>query len=262
MARSITYYVVCGFFLSAAPVAAQPIIKSDAAALPAGALAQLGRLAGFRYDGQPATATLSADGKLLAAADMQGAITIVNTQTGKIAQTFRGNIFAASNGSMTFSADNSTLAIQTFADLTVWDVAGGKQLLKVQTRGGTGARHLGPSLSADGKIVGASLDRIGKGKNGEVKAIEVATAKVIAAFESIHNYNIRTAIAPDGKTMLSWGQVVGGGVNREANSTIQVWDLAKGNELRKIKLNAAIQCAAYTPDGNTIAAAVSPNIQY
>jgi WD40 repeat protein len=263
MSRIIACFVTVGVFLSARLAAAQPddekarpnaapIVKNDAVPLPAGARLQLGKLAGFRYAGASATATLSADGKLLAVADTRDTITVVNTQTGKIVQALKGSRVAALNGGMTFSADNSTLGVQTVEDLTVWDVASAKRLEQVLGRRTT-MRHQGPSLSANGKIVGVHLDRFAKDNpSAGLLAIDIAASKTIGPLASIHNGNIRTAIAPDGKMMLSWGQHTGD--DRVANNTIQIWDLVKSKELHKVFIFSKVTAATFAPDGKSIAA--------
>jgi WD40 repeat protein len=267
--------LVCAICFGSSLAVAQPVGEKDAkprilkndSTLPEGARLRLGSIGGYRYAGNVSAATLSHDGTRLAVvgSGVNTGITIIDVTNGKQVQTLEARLFGNSLSGMSFSADGSTLAVQTFAqDLRVFEIATGKQLQQFQHRDVGANRNIGPSMSRDGKIVGVGSENfIGKKETGEVKAFDVATGKPIGPFESIHNYNIRTAIAPDGKSMISWGQHLNrgaGAMNRDAPRTLQVWDLAAGKELRKIVLEfgpqgGMLSSVAYAPDGKTIAVA-------
>jgi WD40 repeat protein len=276
MSRYFTYFLASACFSSAGQAFAQPgddkgepknslIVKIDPGALPDGARLRLGTLGGFRYAASFSGATMSLDGKLLAVASSGGdSVSFIDVATGKtVTQLQQARVFGGIQGGMSFSLDSSTLAIQTFQDLRVWDVATGKQLQQLQQRD-AGGRAQALSISRDGKIIATGSEVFAaKNNHGEVKAFEVATGKVIGPFVTVHNYNIRTAVAADGKTMVSWGQFLSRGpglVNdREAPRTLQVWDLVAGKELRQIKLDfgpqgfGSVSTAVYSPDGKTLA---------
>src|SRR5262249_2830082 len=80
-------------------------------------------------------------------------------------------------------------------------------------------------------------------------------------FRGIHTINIGIAVAPDGKTMASWGATLikAGDKDIEAWRMVQIWDIAAGKELRTIALGSGkkyvggVYAAAYSADGKTIA---------
>lgn len=240
------------------------VVKIDPASLPVHSRVRLGQLGGFRYNGPASfSAAMSLDGKLIAAADQNGGIKIIDAASGKALQNLAGQ-FIGNQGGLVFSDDGSTLAVESFQDVRVWDVATGKMRQQVQNRNNFG-RVYPPSLSRDGKMIAIASAQIAKGNNnaGQVRAVDVATGKVIGPFDALHNYNIRAVIAPDGKTMISFGQYLNragaGGFDRDAPRTLQLWDLAAGKELRKVTLDLGVQGlgqisnAAYAPDGKTLA---------
>ena len=242
------------------------VVKLDSDTMPEGARLRLGKLSGYRYTGQFNSAILSADAKLLAVVSANtGGVDIVDVASGKLVQRLKTQVFGSVAG-MSFSPDGKLMAMETFGqDLRIWEVASGKQVQQMQHKNnGGGGRPGGPSFSRDGKVVCVGLERfVNKGNQGEIKAWEVATGKVIGPFETIHNYNIRATVAPDGKSMISWGHYSprgpGMAADREIPRTIQVWDLDKAKEARQIKLDFGPQGygnlidVAFTPDGKTLA---------
>jgi WD40 repeat protein len=271
MSRLFKCCVYLSFFLSPALASGQSeparklIVKVDPGDLPENARLRLGRLGGFRYDGSFGTAAMSPDGARLAVASKDGnGITVLDPVSGKVIQRMQMQLIGG-QGAMTFSGDGGTLAIQTFQGLHVWDVATGKELQQLKQRNIAG-RGDAPALSRDGKILGVGSDRIGgvnQKEKGEIKAFDVTTGKEIGVFETIHNFNTRVAMAPDGTLMASWGQHLArggaGGFDRDAPRTLQLWDLVAGKELKQIKLEFGPQGfgqlarATFSPDGKTIA---------
>ena len=279
MSHHLICTVAMAIFMSAGFATAQPaekkelpkgpdkaslIIKNDPTSLPTGARLRLGSLGGYRYAGSVASACMSLDGKWLAVVEPSGnSINIVEIATGKSVQQIKAQFFGNPQLGMSFSADGTALAVQTFQDVRVWEVASGKLLRNSQSRD-SGGQLRAPSLSADGKMVAGGGERFGgKQQTGEVRAIEVASGKIIGPFTTVHNYNIAAAISPDGKTLASWGGYLdrggGGQAEREIPRTLQLWDLAAGKEQSKIKLDFGPQSynqvrdAVFSPDGKTLA---------
>jgi WD40 repeat protein len=269
------YFLVSVIFLSAGPAFAQPgadkkaptnplIVKIEPASLPEHARQRLGKIGGYRYAAPVSGGCISPDGKRLAVASAGGnvGIAIIDLATNQTVQRLQTQVFGGQQEGMAFSADGSTFAVQNFQDLRVWDIASGKQIRQFQQRDNGGRNHA-PSLSRDGKIVGVGSERFNKNMQfGEVKAFETATGKAIGPFETVHNYNIRVAVAPDGKTMASWGgylqRAPGMAADRDLHRTIQIWDLAAGKEQKQIKLDSGpfggmVHAGAFSPDGKTLA---------
>src|SRR5262249_51405075 len=142
----------------------------------------------------------------------------------------------------------------------LWSVATGKQLYRRKKGDSVYSHH----LSENGKILAYTLGRPVANKSiFEAKAVEIETGKELGAFEILQNLWTRAAIAPDGKTMVSWGEHkagVGTAKQIEAQCTVQVWDIAAGKERHKLQLGGPmefvrISAAAYSPDGKTLAVA-------
>src|SRR5262249_22941881 len=120
------------------------------------------------------------------------------------------------------------------------------------------ARGLGLTFSADGKIVAVGMDQPGANKKAKAFAWEVATGKLLATFEVAQNTGCGTAISPDGKTLATWGRHVQRmiGEDNEPAQLIQLWDVASGKELKKLKVdraNAQLSAVAFSADGKTLA---------
>ena len=241
------------------------VVKLDTEGLPEGARLRLGKLGGFRYAGPFNGAILSADARLLAVvSSSSGAIEIVDTTTGKRVQTLKTQVFGSVAG-MAFSPDGKMFAMESFGqDLRVFEIASGKQVHQIAHKNNGGGRQGAITFSADGKVVAIGSEQFnGKDNKGQIKAWEVASGKLIGPFETLHNYNVRAVVAPDGKTMMSFGNYsprgAMGPADREIPKTIQVWDLATGKEARQLKLDFGPQGfgniidAAISPDGKTVA---------
>jgi WD40 repeat protein len=167
---------------------------------------------------------------------------------------------------LSFSADASTLAIADFRKAFFWSVPAGKMLYQLDWRQDRVWRGLplGPSLSSDGKIAGLARDYISARDTGpgRITAIDVAGRKTIGPLDTIQNQRMGVIVAPDGKTLVSFGGTSGPhGAGPDAMRTLQVWDVATGKESRRITLQCdtdgfcAIHAAAVSPDGKTLAVA-------
>src|SRR5205807_4615864 len=97
------------------------------------------------------------------------------------------------------------------------------------------ADNFNSPTSPDGKIR-AEAD------GNTIKLVDVATGKELRAFKGHTEAVTALAFSPDGKRIASGGQ----------DNTINLWDLATGRLLAKIRTGAGITSLSYSPDGKTL----------
>jgi WD40 repeat protein len=164
--------------------------------------------------------------------------------------------------SMAFSPDGKTLATGSFQELTLWDAAKGTPRQRVT---GFADRVTTVAYSADGKLIATGggaptedgeiriFDADGKLvreiKNGHsdtvfgvafspdgkllatggadkfVKVFEVATGKLLKAFEGHTHHVMGVGWTPDGKKLASCG----------ADNVVKTWDYEKGEKVRDMQ---------------------------
>jgi WD40 repeat protein len=276
MSRMCTILVATVCLVSGGPAWAQPAEEKDApliakvdAKLPDRARLRLGKFGGFRYTADCLLAAMSADGKRLVvvSARGEGAI-IVDVASGKKVQELQVQARLI-GGHLELSPDGGVLAFHGYKDLRVWDVASGKLLAQTPepaTGGGSVFQRL--SMSSKGKIIAVTVRRLDAKKFEEEIKLFDGSGKPLGSLRGMHTINMGIAVAPDGKTMATWGatHIKPGDKDIEAWRTVQIWDVATSKELRKIVLDPVSSgkkyvggpfAAAYAPDGKTIAVLTS-----
>jgi WD40 repeat protein len=142
-----------------------------------------------------------------------------------------------------FAADGKMLASSSDdGTITLWDVATGKKRAALKTAGA------GPlAFSPDGKTLAA-------GGWPDIKLWDVTTGKVRATLKG-HTAFVRcVAFSPDGKTLASGADSRAAQVSPDADTTIRLWDVAKGEEQATLKGHTApIYAVAFSPDGKIVA---------
>jgi WD40 repeat protein len=203
----------------------------------------------FGADGKPASvpetrgataAAYSADGKTAAHGMYDGSVRIHDTATGKLLHELVGPKDGVRG--VALAPDGKTLARAGEKSVGLWDVATGKE-----TRLLDAARDGSPfccAFSPDGKTL-VTGEYFGK---PSIRAWDVATAQQRFAVEDLFGYFPRSvAFAADGKSFAHTGE---GGV-------VFLRNAADGKELRRFKTERNTYAAALSPDGKTLAAAVS-----
>jgi WD40 repeat protein len=195
------------------------------------------------------TLAFSRDGRLLAADGGQsGLVTVWDTATGAKALSWKAA--AEPVVSVAFSPDGKRLVTVTEGILkkgrvTVWDLAGPKELLSFEGPGSeTGIRPGGSPwvsravLSPDGKHVASA------GDGGRVRVRDAATGKEVF---TVPGYT--AAYSPDGKHLVSSRMPIDGAL-------LTVWDAATGKEVRPLgpaRPGVLASEAAFSPDGKFVA---------
>jgi WD40 repeat protein len=214
--------------------------------LPPLALARLGTLR-LRCPEQILAATMSSDGKLLASTSNRIALDLHDVATGKLLRTIKLGYI---NGDpLVLAPDNKTIAALSGAsELLLFDVESGKTLQKIKPA--PKQRFTGLAFSSDGKVVGGSAECIGG--VGSVTVCDAASGKELGKFDILQNYRVLLALSGNGKLVASWGHYlpkVDDPPTHFPSEIAQVWDVAAGKELVRVKL----------PQGNVVGAALSPD---
>ena len=176
----------------------------------------------------------SPDGTRLAAAGSDGAVEILDAETGDVLQSVAGHD-AAVNG-IAFSPDGSLLGTTSEDGLAkVWDLRTGEELYAFDSPLGRDA--LAPSFSPDGSLVAASW-----WNEALVRVVDVRTGRVVREIEGVSNPR-STAFDPSGTRMV---------VASETGDSVVV-DVGTGQEV--LRLGDHDATAAWSPDGASIATA-------
>jgi glucose/arabinose dehydrogenase len=138
-----------------------------------------------------------------------------------------------------FAPDGKVLLSAGDEDRTVrlWDLANGKELVRMQTE----KQLTGMALSPDGTTVATGeID-------GTVRLWQAATGKSLATLKGHTALVVGLAFAPDGKTLAS--------TSAGNDQRVCVWEVATGKRLHELpdRLPEGF-CLAYSPDGKTLAA--------
>jgi RNA polymerase sigma factor (sigma-70 family) len=133
-------------------------------------------------------------------------------------------------------------------DAHLWDAATGEHLRHVPTAG-----QRGLALSPDGRfLVWPVADQAGKNTGSRLKLYDLAADRFVDRFGTFKGDAQVLAFAPDGKALVTVDY---------GNSTVRVWDVAAGKELRSFRVarqnekarSHHVWSASLAPDGATLA---------
>jgi len=148
---------------------------------------------------------------------------------------------SVSVANLVFSPDGKTLASRGSDGTTkLWDISTGTAL---RTINGAFGRSI--AFSPDGKTLAA-------GDGSTINLWDVSTGVKVRAFAG--NFDVTSiAFSPDGKKLASAGGDFTFKVGDVLTSTIKLWDLETGTELRTIAGTYNITSVAFSPDGKIFA---------
>src|ERR1051326_6963882 len=229
-------------------------------ALPYGATARLGTVR-FRHDAT--CVAYSPDGKMIASGGADNQIRLFDAKTGKEIRTLEGhqvrtykvpkqlnnandllveNVGKGSVTAVAFSPDGKTLASGGWDDMVrLWNVNTGDEIRHMLGHRGMGASVV---FSPDGKYLATR-----GGIDGAVKLWEPNTGRELQRYTSLSTVNpwrfnreAALAFSPDSKTLAAGDQKV-----------IHFWDVAGGQETRKLEASLSTVTIAFSSDGKMLA---------
>ena len=184
-------------------------------------------------DGSVTALAFSPDGKFLAAADGGFDLSLRDTATGALKSKFNG--LASGTGRICWAPDGKTVYGTTGNDWIAWDVATGKERLKVKAE----MTRTAPStiaLSADGKILAAA-------GRGMVKFWNAGTGAALGEYEAHPNYAINSVgLSPDAKFAVTTSN----------DRTAQLTATAGGAAGTTFRCASRAVAAEFSPDGKTL----------
>jgi WD40 repeat protein len=190
----------------------------------------------------------SPDGKLAAFGGTHGRIPIIDLETGKHVRDLT-DAQERGHAHMTFAADGKQLATVDEGAVCQWELASGALLktftasvgadIKPEDRGRDVA-----ALSPDGRLVAVGCS----GKTTAVSVFEVATGKGVLTLTSGSRSLVEIALSADGRRMCLVFEAT-------VESSAELYELATGRMMARLKVRGQFWHAALSPDGRTIALA-------
>jgi eukaryotic-like serine/threonine-protein kinase len=187
--------------------------------------------------------TLSKDGRQLATGSNDGIVRIWDTETGQALHALKSHTSSVS--AVSFSPNGQLLATAS-RDSTckLWDASTGQELCTLVAHAGLVD---GLSFSPDGRLVATC------GLDETVKIWDVATRQLLHVFKG-HTTEVRcVSFSPDGRRLASGGK--DGAAKIGNHSTVKIWDVDTGADLLTLNANASIHALAFSPGGQSLAAA-------
>jgi WD40 repeat protein len=187
----------------------------------------------------------SSDGQLMATAfyclnhdPSDAPVQVWKTGTGQLVYTYTGR--ADGVGSLSWSADGTSVASADAVSIQVWNALTGQRIYDFEKN--TTCTTPAVAWSPDGKYLAyLSCD--------QVRVVNPFTGQLIRTHTGPHDSSGLSALAwsPDGKSIAS------------AGDDVEMWSVATGRTYYTFTKNASpIKCLAWSPDGKSIASANTP----
>jgi WD40 repeat protein len=185
----------------------------------------------------PAQVAFSPDGSLLAIANMNQAIQLLDVASGEVLSTFE---MQADNHAFNiqFSPDGTILAAAGMGGtVRLWDVGKG-QIAKTLEYGDESGIH-DVAFSPDGRILAS-----GSTDPPTVWLSDVATGNVVETLR-LQDALFGLAFSPDGTILATAGG---------SEQAVVLWDVERGERLRSLPHGDQLMAIAFSPDGELLAA--------
>ncbi|MCY3833274.1 MAG: protein kinase [Chloroflexi bacterium] len=204
----------------------------------------------FRFANSPNTilgVAFTSDGAVSAYAGSEGLIYFVDTSTG---DSLLSIVTGSPVNSIAFSPDGATIAAaMSDATVGIWDAAAGVELLRL---GGHEDIVTDVEFSSDGATLASSS------ADSTVRLWDASTGEPLHILRKHIDYVIKLSFSPDGARLVSSSAAIGIAESdrRPAHNTIQVWDVASGENVLTIPPDGIgfVRDVEFSPDGATIAA--------
>lgn len=184
----------------------------------------------------PAQVAFSPDGSLLAIANMNQAIQLLDVASGEVLSTFE---MQADNHAFNieFSPDGTILAAAGMGGtVRLWDVGKG-QIAKTLEYGDESGIH-DVAFSPDGRILASGST------DSTVWFWDVATGNVVETLR-LRDALFGLAFSPDGTILATAGG---------SEQAVVLWDVERGERLRSLPHEDQLMAIAFSPDGELLAA--------
>jgi len=188
----------------------------------------------------------SPDGRILAAGDENGTVTLWDVVSGRVVHALAGHTGAVF--SVGFAPDGKTLASGSDDEtVKLWDVATGQMS---RTLSGHELWVNSVVFAPDGKVLASgSADRT-------VKLWDIATGHVLDTFSGHTDWVRSVAFSPDGNVLASGscGESDAQDPSKCIAGEIRLWDVATGQMLHTFAGHAGwVRSVAFSPHGETLA---------
>ena len=204
----------------------------------------------FRFTDSPQSilgVAFNSDGSVGAYAGSEGVIYMVDTDMGAGIMTIAAG---SPVNAIAFSPDGSLIAA-AMSDMTVglWQVAGGAEVHRL-----SGHENIVTDVefSADGETLASSS------ADSTVRLWDVDSGAALHVLEAHIDYVFKLSFSPDGARLASSSAAIGisEGDRTAAHNTIQLWDVANGENILTIPPEGVgfVRDVEFSPDGATIAA--------
>lgn len=153
--------------------------------------------------------------------------------------------------SVAFTPNGRLLAFGRGRTVQLWDVVSGKQVQQLEIC--MYLSVLSVAISPDGKLLALGCE------DETVRLWDVASGRELRQLQGHKSWVNTVAFTSDGKLLASGSGYGKLGFGRD-DTTMRLWDIASGQELRQLKGHTdKVNSAAFTPDGKLLASGSSDN---